>query len=338
VPAVVGNDAGERHRPGRGTSVNIIEVKELMKRFGDLVAVDHVSFTVGKGEIFGFLGPNGAGKSTTINMLATILTPSAGDATINGFSVRRQRNQVRRSIGLVFQDPSLDNRLTAEENLRFHARLYGVPRAEYTRRMEEVLRLVDLQDRKRDYVRTFSGGMKRRLEIARGLIHYPAVLFLDEPTIGLDPQTRALLWDYVLKLKHDKGMTIFMTTHYLDEAEYCDRIAIIDRGKIAALDTPAHLKRRLGGDVVRIESRAKDALKQEIEQKYGTRVHEEAGALQFEVADGAKFLPRLFADVRTPIEAIELHKPTLDDVFLALTGRNIRKEGGEDAPPPAPRH
>jgi ABC-2 type transport system ATP-binding protein len=306
--------------------VDIIEVKDLTKRFDGLVAVDHVSFTVEKGEIFGFLGPNGAGKSTTISMLATILTPSGGGATVSGFSIQRQRDAVRRSIGMVFQDASLDNRLTAEENLRFHARLYGVPKEDYRRRMEEVLRLVDLWDRRRDVVETFSGGMKRRLEIARGLIHYPDVLFLDEPTIGLDPQTRALLWDYVLKLKHDRAMTIFMTTHYMDEAEYCDRIAIMDHGKIVALDTPANLKRQLGGDIVRIESSQKDTLKRELEQKYGRPVHQEGDSLQFKVADGAKFLPRLLQEVRTKVDAVELRKPTLDDVFLSLTGRNIRKE------------
>ncbi len=305
--------------------MDIIEVKSLTKRFDGLVAVDHVSFTVEKGEIFGFLGPNGAGKSTTISMLATILTPSGGDATVSGFSIRRQRDAVRHSIGMVFQDASLDNRLTAEENLRFHARLYGVPKEDYRRRMEEVLRLVDLWDRRRDIVETFSGGMKRRLEIARGLIHYPDVLFLDEPTIGLDPQTRALLWDYVLKLKHDRAMTIFMTTHYMNEAEYCDRIAIMDRGKIVALDTPANLKRQLGGDIIRIESSRTDILKQELEQKYGRPVRQEGNYLQFEVADGAKFLPRLLQEVRTKVEAAELRKPTLDDVFLSLTGRNIRE-------------
>jgi ABC-2 type transport system ATP-binding protein len=306
--------------------VDIIEVKDLTKRFDGLVAVDHVSFTVEKGEIFGFLGPNGAGKSTTISMLATILTPSEGDATVSGFSIRRQRDAVRHAIGMVFQDPSLDKRLTAEENLRFHARLYGVPKEDYRRRMEEVLQLVDLWDRRRDIVETFSGGMKRRLEIARGLIHYPDVLFLDEPTIGLDPQTRALLWDYVLKLKHDRAMTIFMTTHYMDEAEYCDRIAIMDRGKIVALDTPANLKRQLGGDIIRIESSQKDTLQKELEHKLGTPVRQESDWLQFEVADGAKFLPRLLREIQTKVEAVELRKPTLDDVFLSLTGRNIRKE------------
>jgi ABC-2 type transport system ATP-binding protein len=307
-------------------AVDIIEVKDLTKRFDGLVAVDHVSFTVEKGEIFGFLGPNGAGKSTTISMLATILTPSEGDATVSGFSIRRQRDAVRHAIGMVFQDPSLDKRLTAEENLRFHARLYGVPKEDYRRRMEEVLQLVDLWDRRRDIVETFSGGMKRRLEIARGLIHYPDVLFLDEPTIGLDPQTRALLWDYVLKLKHDRAMTIFMTTHYMDEAEYCDRIAIMDRGKIVALDTPANLKRQLGGDIIRIESSQKDTLQKELEHKLGTPVRQESDWLQFEVADGAKFLPRLLREIQTKVEAVELRKPTLDDVFLSLTGRNIRKE------------
>jgi ABC-2 type transport system ATP-binding protein len=306
--------------------VDIIEAKRLTKRFGNLVAVDHVDFAVGQGEIFGFLGPNGAGKSTTMNMLATILLPTAGDATINGFSILRQRDEVRRSIGMVFQDPSLDDRLTAEENLRFHARLYGVPRAEYARRLVEVLRLVNLQDRRRDLVRTFSGGMKRRLEIARGLIHHPAVLFLDEPTLGLDPQARALLWEYILRLKYDEAMTIFMSTHYMDEAEYCDRIAIIDRGRVAALDTPANLKKQVGGDIIRIESSEKEALKQELEQKYGRPVREDGRTLQFEVAEGAKFLPRLFAQVQTKIDAIELRKPTLDDVFLALTGRNIPRE------------
>ncbi len=306
--------------------MDIIDVKRLTKRFDSLTAVDHVSFAVSKGEIFGFLGPNGAGKSTTISMLATILVPSEGDATISGFSIRRQRDQVRRSIGMVFQDPSLDNHLTAEENLRFHARLYSVPKEDYLRRMEEVLRLVDLWDRRRDIVETFSGGMKRRLEIARGLIHYPDVLFLDEPTIGLDPQTRALLWRYVLQLKHDKAMTIFMTTHYMDEAEYCDRIAIMDRGRIVALDSPAHLKRQVGGDIIRIESGQKDLLKKELEQRYGKSVREEGDALTFEMADGARFLPRLFDEVHAKIDAVELRKPTLDDVFLSLTGRGFRGE------------
>lgn len=306
--------------------MNIIEVKNLTRKFNGLPAVDHISFEVKKGEIFGFLGPNGAGKSTTINMLATLLLPTEGEATINNFNILSQRDEVRQSIGLVFQDPSLDDQLTAEENLRFHAKLYRVPKAEYKSRMEEVLQLVDLWDRKKSVIKTFSGGMKRRLEIARGLIHYPQVLFLDEPTLGLDPQTRAHLWNYVLKLKKERAMTIFMTTHYMNEAEYCDRIAIIDNGKIVALDSPANLKKQLGGDIISMTSAEKDKLKKELERRYSKEVKEENGTLQLEVADGEKFLPRLFNELDAKIDSIELRKPTLDDVFLSLTGRKIREE------------
>ncbi len=304
----------------------MITVKNLTKKFGDFVAVDNISFSVNKGEIFGFLGPNGAGKSTTINMLSTLLMPTEGDAIINNFNILSQRDEVRKSIGLVFQDPSLDDRLTAEENLRFHAKLYRVSKAEYKKRIEEVLRLVDLLDRRRSIVRTFSGGMKRRLEIARGLIHYPQVLFLDEPTLGLDPQTRVHLWDYIIKLKKERSMTIFMTTHYMNEAEYCDRIAIIDNGKIVALGSPSNLKKQLGGDIIRMTSAEKNNLKKELEQRYGKEIKEENGVFQLEVADGEKFLPRLFNELDTKIDFIELRKPTLDDVFLSLTGRKIREE------------
>jgi len=305
---------------------NIIEVKNLARQFNGLTAVDHISFEVKKGEIFGFLGPNGAGKSTTINMLSTLLIPTEGDAAINSFDVLTRRDDVRKSIGLVFQDPSLDDRLTAEENLRFHAKLYGVPKEEYKKRMEEVLRLVDLWDRKENIIKTFSGGMKRRLEIARGLIHYPQVLFLDEPTLGLDPQTRAHLWEYILRLKKERAMTIFMTTHYMNEAENCDRIAVIDHGKIVALDTPANLKKQVGGDIIKMTSGQHRKLKEELEKRYNKEVKEEDGKLRLEVADGEKFLPRLFNELDTKIDSIELHKPTLDDVFLHLTGRKIREE------------
>ena len=309
---------------------NIIEVKNLARQFNGLTAVDHISFEVKKGEIFGFLGPNGAGKSTTINMLSTLLIPTEGEATINSFNVLTQRDDVRKSIGLVFQDPSLDDRLTAEENLRFHAKLYGVPKEEYKKRMEEVLHLVDLWDRKEGIIKTFSGGMKRRLEIARGLVHYPQVLFLDEPTLGLDPQTRAHLWEYILRLKKERAMTIFMTTHYMNEAENCDRIAVIDYGKIVALDTPANLKKQVGGDIIRMASAQKRKLKEELEERYKKEIKEEDGTLQLEVADGEKFLPRLFNELDTKIDSIELRKPTLDDVFLLLTGRAIREEEASD--------
>ncbi len=305
--------------------MDIIVTKNLTKKFNGFVAVDHISFEVKKGEIFGFLGPNGAGKSTTINMLSTLLPPTEGTATINNFDVLTQRDNVRKSIGLVFQDPTLDDRLTAEENLRFHAQLYGVPKEEYKKRLEEVLRLVNLWNRKNKIVKTFSGGMKRRLEIARGLIHYPQILFLDEPTLGLDPQTRAHLWEYILRLKHERHMTIFMTTHYMEEAEYCDRIGIIDHGKIVAIDTPVNLKKQIGGDIIRMKSKNKQELKKELERLYKKEVIEEDEMLQIKVSEGEKFLPRLFNELNTKIDYIELRKPTLDDVFLSLTGRTIRE-------------
>lgn len=306
--------------------MNIIEVKNLSKRFKNFKAVDNISFSVKKGEIFGFLGPNGAGKSTTINMLATLLLVSEGEAVINNFSVISQRDDVRRSIGLVFQDPSLDDRLTAEENLWFHSQLYGVSKKDYQKRYKEVLEMVDLWDRKDDFVRNFSGGMKRRLEIARGLIHYPSVLFLDEPTIGLDPQTRAHLWEYILKLKKEKQMTIFLTTHYMNEAEYCDHIAVIDHGKLIALDTPVNLKKALGGDIIVVKGSKKEELEKEISKMEEVKILRKNDSLYLEVANGESFLPRLFREVKTPIDTVEMRKPTIDDVFLNLTGRTIREE------------
>ena len=306
--------------------MNVIEVEGLTKKFKDFTAVDHVSFAVQQGEIFGFLGPNGAGKSTTISMLATLLNPTEGTARVAGFDVRRERDQVRRSIGMVFQDPSLDSRLTAEENLLFHARLYHVPAVVYRPKLEEMLKLVDLADRRDSIVKTFSGGMKRRLEIARGFLHTPQLLILDEPTIGLDPQTRRHLWDYVLKLQKERGMTIFMTTHYMDEAEYCNRIAIMDHGKIVAIDTPDGLKARVGGDIVRMQAADMPALKLELERRYTREVKELAGYLQMEVENGERFLPKLIGEMEGRITAIELRKPTLDDVFLLLTGRDMRAQ------------
>jgi daunorubicin resistance ABC transporter ATP-binding subunit len=306
--------------------MEVIKVKNLVKKYNGLTAVDHISFSVEKGEIFGFLGPNGAGKTTTINILATLLAPTEGEVYVNNFNILTQKDQVRKSIGLVFQDPSLDDRLTAEENLYFHARLYQVPADEYKKRMVEVLALVDLLDRRKDMVKTFSGGMKRRLEIARGLIHHPAILFLDEPTLGLDPQTRAHLWDYILRLKQEKQMTIFMTTHYMNEAEYCDRLVIIDYGKIVAFDTPDNLKKAVGGDIIILESPQPQQLKQEIKQKYGLEAKEENGAITIEISNGKTFLPRLFDELTTKVTSVSLREPTLDDVFLHLTGRKIRDE------------
>ncbi|MFQ5945201.1 MAG: ATP-binding cassette domain-containing protein [Anaerolineae bacterium] len=304
----------------------VIEVQDLVRRFGDLSAVDEVSFSVEEGEIFGFLGPNGAGKTTTINVLCTLLKPSAGTATVNGFDVSRQQADVRRSIGLVFQDPSLDERLTAEENITFHAILYGVPRDQRRERQEKVLRMVELWERRRDPVETFSGGMKRRLEIARGLMHHPKVLFLDEPTLGLDPQTRQHLWRYILDLREREGITIFLTTHYMDEAENAGRIAIIDYGKIVALDTPERLKDMVGGDVISVRTADDKAATAAIQERFGLEVRDSANGLRLEVENGERFIPRLVTEVPAEIEAISLRRPTLDDVFLKVTGHQIREE------------
>src|SRR6266511_3654569 len=229
-----------------GTTMVAISVRDLSKAFGDVEAVRGVSFEVAAGEVFGFLGPNGAGKTTTINMLCTLAKPTAGSALVAGHDVVRERDDVRRHIGLVFQDPTLDGYLTAEQNLRLHAELYGVDSALVPDRMRQVLEMVGLWERRDATVMTFSGGMRRRLEIARGFLHSPRVLFLDEPTIGLDPQTRRSIWSYIRELKRREDITIFMTTHYMDEAEFCDRIAIMDSGRIIVIDTPEALKASVG--------------------------------------------------------------------------------------------
>lgn len=230
--------------------MDMIEVKDLVKKYGSLTAVDSISFSVGQGEIFGFLGPNGAGKTTTINILCTLLRPTSGSARVSCCDVAKEPNKVRKDIGIIFQDPSLDDRLTAEDNLRFHGYLYHMSHQDIEERIPDVMNLVELYERRKDFVKKFSGGMKRRLEIARGLIHHPKVLFLDEPTLGLDPQTRAHIWDYVFKMRQDSGLTIFMTTHYMQEAEACDRVAIIDHGRIVDIDTPTNLKKKHGEDTL----------------------------------------------------------------------------------------
>jgi ABC-2 type transport system ATP-binding protein len=306
-----------------------MEVHELGRRFGELDAVKDVSFGVRENEVFGFLGPNGAGKTTTINMLCTLLRPSAGTATVNGFDIVRQRSDVRRSIGLVFQQTTLDDALTAEQNLRFHAYAYGVSTDVRERRLRELLGLVELWDRRSDRVRTFSGGMKRRLEIARGLLHHPRVLFLDEPTLGLDPQTRRRIWEYLGDLREREGLTIFMTTHYMDEAEQCDRIAVIDHGEIVALDTPAELKSLVGGDVVTIVTPDLEAGATELRGRFVVEPVIADGAISFQVQGGESFLPEFVRSFGRPIDAIGLRRPTLDDVFLQLTGREIRDSGSD---------
>jgi len=306
--------------------IHIVEVEHLARSFGQLKAVEDVSFQVPEGELFAFLGPNGAGKTTTINMLCTLLKPTSGHATVNGYDVVTQRKEVRNSIGLVFQDSTLDEYLTAEQNLRFHAYAYRVPRQVCEQRLSELLDLVELSDRRKSRVRTFSGGMKRRLEIARGLLHSPRVLFLDEPTLGLDPQTRRHVWDHILELRRKHGLTIFLTTHYMDEAEVADRISIIDRGRIIALDTPDRLKDSLGGDVVTIVAQDNDAAAEELSKRYDVSSVIEDGAISFNVPQGERFLPQLCGTFESPLVSVGVHRPTLDDVFLKMTGHAIREQ------------
>lgn len=320
--------------PGGGP-VPAVEVDGLVKRYGkppNLVeALKGVSFSVEEGEVFGLLGPNGAGKTTLIKVLATLAEADEGRASVAGIDVQARPHQVRERIGLVFQEPSLDNMLSGWENLALSASLYDLPRGRADQRIRELLAMMDLEARGQDQVKTYSGGMKRRLEIARGLLHEPEVLFLDEPTLGLDPQTRERLWEYIRGLE-EKGTTVILTTHYMDEADaLCDRVAIIDQGEIQGLDTPEALKGRLGDTVVHLEG---EALTRAI-------IDKAPGVEEVEALEEGGFLVRLEEDVKglpaflrelDGVEHLEVRTPTLQDVFLSLTGRSLREadEGGED--------
>jgi len=297
----------------------------LAKRYDQVEAVAGIDFEVAPGEVFGFLGPNGAGKTTTIGMLCTLVRPTSGEARVAGFDVIGARDEVRRNIGLVFQDQTLDGYLTAEENLRFHAELYGLPRELARERMRVVLDMVGLWERRESLVNTYSGGMRRRLEIGRGLLHSPRVLFLDEPTIGLDPQTRSSIWEYIQQLKRREEITIFLTTHYMDEAEYCDRIAIMDQGRIVVLDTPAALKASVGKDRVQIATGDDDGAIDALRERFGVDAVAAEDYVRFSVADGEAFVPRLFAELGVPIRSVSVSRPSLDDVFMSYTGTTIRE-------------
>lgn len=310
-----------------------IVVRELSKSFGNIKALNNVSLAIGKGELFGILGPNGAGKTTLISILSTILSASEGRAWVCGHDVSTEQDAVRRTIGVVFQDPSLDDELTGEENLDFHGRLYSLDATTRRSRVHEALTLVNLMERRQDLVKTYSGGMRRRLEIARGLMHRPQVLFLDEPTLGLDPQTRRRVWKYIESLKESFGMTIILTTHYMDEADHlCSRIAIIDRGEIVGLGTPQDLKATLGGDVLELAVAPVDpsfvaALKGHDSVR---NVHLQNGRLMLTVDEGESFLPKSFDvahQMGVKISEVAVRKANLEDVFIKLTGREIRDEG-----------
>ncbi|HEV7452708.1 MAG TPA: ATP-binding cassette domain-containing protein [Pseudonocardiaceae bacterium] len=307
-----------------------VHVRGLVKRYSAVEAVRGLDLDVAPGETFGFLGPNGAGKSTTIKILCTLVKATSGTARVAGWDVATERDAVRRHIGLVFQEPTLDAYLTGEQNLRFHGELYGVDRSGAAARREEMLRMVGLWERRGDEVQTYSGGMRRRLEIARGLLHSPKVLFLDEPTIGLDPQTRASIWEYICELHRSEEITVFVTTHYMDEAEHCDRIAIMNEGRIVALDTPERLKAAVGKDRVQITTDDDHAAIQALRQHFGLEAAVHEGMVSFAVNDGASFVPRLFAGLDVPIRSITVNRPSLDDVFLAHTGTTIRDAENSD--------
>jgi ABC-2 type transport system ATP-binding protein len=304
--------------------------ENLTKKFDNFVAVDSISFSIEEGEIFGLLGPNGAGKTTTISMLSTMLRPTAGKATVNGCNILDQEDGVRKSIGIVFQDQSLDEELTAYENMDFHGRLYRVPGEQRKEKIGKLLALVRLDDRQNDLVKTYSGGMRRRLEIARGLLHEPKVLFLDEPTLGLDPQTRNHLWEYIERLNKEKGITIILTTHYMDEADrLCDRVAIIDHGGIIAMDTPQALKNQIGGDVVTIGSPDPDAVATILNAPWVAHIERRDGSVVLSMQDAEHHIPEMVTALLRQgivITSLSVHNPTLEDVFLYFTGRSIREE------------
>jgi ABC-2 type transport system ATP-binding protein len=306
----------------------VIKTENLTKIYkGTLKALDNLSISIDEGEVFGLLGPNGAGKTTTIKILATLLDASSGKATVNGFDVATNPSKVRESIGIVFQEPSTDELLTGYENLKLHALMYGIPSSETEKRISDALELVELVDRKKDIVKTYSGGMRRRLEIARGLLHRPKVMFLDEPTLGLDPRGRDTMWNYVERLVKERDMTILLTTHYMEEADkLADRICIIDRGKAVAIDTPTKLKKVIGGDLVTIKAPSVDidTIKK---LKFVKNIEHKDGAILITMDDAASNLQELLK--RTgKVKSVEVRSPTLDDVFLRYTGRGLEQAEG----------
>jgi ABC-2 type transport system ATP-binding protein len=302
---------------------NIIEVKNYVKKYNHFTAVDNISFEVEEGSIFALLGPNGAGKSTTINTLCTIFDKTSGTMTIDGKDVSHEKDAVRCVIGVVFQESTLDNKMTVLENLIMHCHFYGIPKSEANERIQFVLNLVDLLNWKKAMVSSLSGGMKRRVEIARSLLHYPKVLFLDEPTAGLDPQTRAHIWDYIVKLQKERNMTIFLTTHYIEEAEICNKVAIIDIGKIVALDSPYHLKQKYTKDKAYITTADGQGLEALLD-KTGFVYKKKNGYYSIEV-ESIPDLLEILSEHKVSISDLEIKKGTLNDVFLAITGKDIRK-------------
>lgn len=313
-----------------------ILVRGLTKRFDKTIAVDNIDLLIKKGELFGLLGANGAGKSTIIKMLTTMLTPTSGEAKVWGYDIVRERNAVRSSIGVVFQDPALDSMLTGRENLDFHGRMYGMNASLRKARIAEVLKLVDLVDKADIQMQDYSGGMKRRLEIARGLMHRPHVLFLDEPTIGLDAQTRRYIWDYIRRMNREMDVTIILTTHYMEEADFlCDRVAIMDSGRIVALDRPESLKDTIGSDTITlVADSGRDALLRSLQSfSWIKSICSENGSIELQVDHAHSRIAQIVLEASrndAVITSVNLHKPTLEDVFIKYTGKKIKENSGRD--------
>ena len=310
-----------------------IETKSLTKEFGDVKAVDGISFQVEEGEIFGFLGPNGAGKSTTMMILTTLLKPTSGQALVSGFDVTTQAKQVRQNIGYVQQETAVDEFLTGRENLLFQAKLNHIPKNQISKRIDEILELIELTEKQNDAVLTYSGGMRKRLDIAGGLLHMPKVLFLDEPTVGLDIQTRRKIWEYIRKIHKEFNMTIFVSTHYMEEADkLCDRIGIIDHGKIQAIDTPQNMKNALGNEVINftIEGENKDELISKLKDiELISDISTKEDKITVFASKGTEVIPKIFqmsSELQMKINSISLTQPTLDDVFISYTGHELRDE------------
>jgi ABC-2 type transport system ATP-binding protein len=318
----------------------LISIKNLVKTYDSLTAIDNVNLDIYDNEVFGLLGPNGAGKTTLIHILATLIKPTSGSASVNGYDIVKESSKVRSSIGIVFQAPSSDDMLTGYENLKLHSLLYAVPIHVREKRINDVLELVGLTDRKNHQVKKYSGGMRRRLEIARGLLHKPKVIFLDEPTLGLDPNSREIMWKYIDRLVKDEKVTLILTTHYMEEADFlCNRIGIIDKGKIIALDSPSRLKESLGGEIIKIELKNKEermkALLESILKPYDfvhkVEVNDEENVVIVYVDDASRNLPTILKAIDNNVKSVDFRSPTLNDVFLKYTGRHIMAQQEDHA-------
>jgi len=318
----------------------LISIKNLVKTYGSLTAIDNVNLDIYDNEVFGLLGPNGAGKTTLIHILATLIKPTSGSASVNGYDIVKESSKVRSSIGIVFQAPSSDDMLTGYENLKLHSLLYAVPIHVREKRINDVLELVGLTDRKNHQVKKYSGGMRRRLEIARGLLHKPKVIFLDEPTLGLDPNSREIMWKYIDRLVKDEKVTLILTTHYMEEADFlCNRIGIIDKGKIIALDSPSRLKESLGGEIIKIELKNKEermkALVESILKPYDfvhkVEVNDEENVVIVYVDDASHNLPTILKAFDNNVKSVDFRSPTLNDVFHKYTGRHIMAQQEDHA-------